>query len=133
MDHVEPDRIILENAQKVNDSAIVSEIDRTMKMYIESVLHAIDGLSARLSQMESRTRHLEHSVDELKVSVGNSHGSTDGKMRQLENILLEVFTCSLCCIFFVIKSLLFGLMLATIYFYLILNVEFNVVLCFLST
>ncbi|XP_021727678.1 actin cytoskeleton-regulatory complex protein PAN1-like [Chenopodium quinoa] len=90
VDHVEPDRMIFEKSQKVTDSAIVSEIDRTMKRYIDSVLNAIDGLSARLSQLESRTRHLEHSVDELKISVGNSHGSTDGKMRQLENILLEV-------------------------------------------
>lgn len=90
MGHVEPDRIILEKAQKVNDSAILSEIDRTMKRYMDSVLHAIDGLSARLSQLESRTRNIEHSVDELKLSVCNNHGSTDGKMRQLENILLEV-------------------------------------------
>lgn len=90
MDHVETDKIILEKAQNLNDSAMLSEIDRTMKTYINSVLHAIDSLGGRLSQLDSRTHHLEHSVDELKVSIGNNHGSADGKMRQLENILLEV-------------------------------------------
>ncbi|XP_074310813.1 uncharacterized protein LOC141646770 [Silene latifolia] len=77
-------------AQKVDDSAILSEIDRTMKKHTETLMHAIDSLSARLSQMESRTRQIEHSVDELKVSVGNAHGSADGKLRQLENIIMEV-------------------------------------------
>ncbi|XP_057515943.1 protein transport protein SEC31-like [Amaranthus tricolor] len=92
LDHVETDKIILEKAQNLNDSAMLSEIDRTMKTYINSVLHAIDSLGGRLSQLDSRTHHLEHSVDELKVSIGNNHGSADGKMRQLENILLEVQT-----------------------------------------
>lgn len=110
MDHVEPDKIILEKSQKANDSAIISEIDQTMKRHTDSVLHAIDGLSARLSQLENRTRHLEHSVDELKLSIGNNHGSTDGKMRQLENILLEVFVYSLCLTIFLFGTLSSGFM-----------------------
>ncbi|KAH9618812.1 hypothetical protein KSS87_020890 [Heliosperma pusillum] len=94
--HVQLDKKVPEKAQvkaqKVDDSAILSEIDRTMKKHTETLMHAIDSLSARLSQMESRTRQLEHSMDELKVSVGNAHGSADGKLRQLENIIMEVQT-----------------------------------------
>ena len=72
------------------DVATVAEIDCIVKKYADNLLHALEGVGSRLSQLESRTRYLEGCVDELKVSVGNNHGSTDGKLRQLENILREV-------------------------------------------
>ncbi|KAG1342197.1 putative protein transport protein SEC31 [Cocos nucifera] len=72
------------------DVATVAEIDCVVKKYADNLLHALEGVGSRLSQLESRTRYLESSVDELKVSVGNNHGSTDGKLRQLENILREL-------------------------------------------
>ncbi|XP_058091920.1 pollen-specific leucine-rich repeat extensin-like protein 2 [Magnolia sinica] len=72
------------------DTATVSEIDRTMKKHADNLLHALEGVSARLSQLETRTRNLESSVDDLKATVGNNNGSTDGRLRQLENILKEV-------------------------------------------
>lgn len=90
LDSIESAKVILEKDRKVYDAAIVSEIDRTMKKHADSLLHALEGVSARLSQLESRTHHIENSIDDLKVSVGNNHGSTDGKMRQLENILRDV-------------------------------------------
>ncbi|KAL9235265.1 hypothetical protein vseg_010039 [Gypsophila vaccaria] len=90
LDHAEPDKIVVEKAQKANDTAILSEIDRTMTKHTDALMHAIGSLSARLSQIETRTRQLEHSVDDLKASVCNNHGTADGKLRQLENILLEV-------------------------------------------
>lgn len=70
----------------------MAEIDKTMKKHADNLLHVLDGVSARLTQLESRTRHLEESVDDLKISVGNNHGNNDGKMRQLENILREVWS-----------------------------------------
>ncbi|XP_072998595.1 uncharacterized protein [Typha latifolia] len=73
-------------------AATVAEIDRTVKKYADNLLHALEGVSSRLSQMESRTRHLESSVDDLKVVIGNHNGSTDGKLRQFENVLREVQT-----------------------------------------
>lgn len=93
LDSNELSKISLEKDRNI-DAAIVSEIDRTMKKHADNLLHALEGLSARLTQLESRTRNLENSVDDLKVSVGNNHGSTDGKMRQLENILREVVSFS---------------------------------------
>nr|CAB3504406.1 unnamed protein product [Digitaria exilis] len=68
----------------------MADIDRTMKKYSDSLLHALDGVSSRLSQMESRTHQLENSVDDLKLTIGNYNGSTDGKLRHLENMLREV-------------------------------------------
>ncbi|CAO2204719.1 unnamed protein product [Urochloa humidicola] len=68
----------------------MADIDRTMKKYSDNLLHALEGVSSRLSQMESRTHQLETSVDDLKLTIGNYNGSTDGKLRHLENMLREV-------------------------------------------
>ncbi|KAM7512492.1 hypothetical protein LguiB_011367 [Lonicera macranthoides] len=92
LDSIEPGKLILEKDRNVYDEALVSEIDQTMKKHADNLLHALEGVSARLSQLETRTRHLENSVDDLKLSVGNNQGSTDGKLRQLEVILREVQT-----------------------------------------
>ncbi|XP_058091918.1 altered inheritance of mitochondria protein 3-like [Magnolia sinica] len=79
-----------EKDRSTYDTVMVSEIDRTMKKLADNLLQALEGVSDRLSQLETRTRHLEISVDDFKVTVGNNHGSTDGRLRQLENILREV-------------------------------------------
>ncbi|XP_022752236.1 zinc finger CCCH domain-containing protein 41-like [Durio zibethinus] len=92
LDSIEPAKVILEKDRNAFDSSIVVEIDRTIKNYTDNLMHMLESVSARLTQLESRTRHLETSVDDLKVSVGSNHGSADGKMRQLENILKEVQT-----------------------------------------
>lgn len=90
LDSSEPAKLATENGQNVVNTAIMSEIDRTMKKHADTLLHVMEGVSGRLTQLETRTHNLENLVDDLKVSVENSHGSTDGKMRQLENILVEV-------------------------------------------
>lgn len=92
VDSFEPAKDILERDRNVPDATIVSEIDHTMKKYADNILQVLEGISARLTQLESRTHHLENSVDDLKVSVGNNQGNADGKMRQLENILRDVQT-----------------------------------------
>ena len=83
-------KFMQEKDRSVFDATIMSEIDQTMKKHADNLLHVLEGVSARLTQLESRTRNLENSVDGLKVSVENNNGSTDGRMRQLENILREV-------------------------------------------
>ncbi|XP_062011106.1 uncharacterized protein LOC133727528 isoform X2 [Rosa rugosa] len=83
---------VVEKDRNVPDATIISEIDHTMKKYADNLLQVMEGISARLTQLESRTRHLENYVDDLKVSVGNNHGNADGKMRQMETILRDVQT-----------------------------------------
>lgn len=92
LESMEPAKVIVEKDGSRFDSTLVSEIDHTMKKYTDNLLHALDGVSARISQLETRTRQIENSVDDLKLSVGNNFGGTDGKLRQLENILREVHT-----------------------------------------
>uniref|UniRef100_A0A6N2MJ82 DUF1421 domain-containing protein n=1 Tax=Salix viminalis TaxID=40686 RepID=A0A6N2MJ82_SALVM len=93
LDSIEPAKVVVEKDRNVFDAAsIISEIDRTMNKFSDNLLHALEGVSARLTQLESRTRHLENSVDDLKLSVGNNHESTQGNMIHLHNILREVQT-----------------------------------------
>ena len=80
--------------ERSNFSAVtIAGIDRTMKKYADNLLHALEGVSSRLSQLEDRTYHLENSVGELRLTIGNNNGSTDGKLRQFENTLREVSFC----------------------------------------
>ncbi|CAJ1946663.1 unnamed protein product [Sphenostylis stenocarpa] len=63
---------------------MLSKIDRTKKKrHKEKMLHALAGVSAQLTQLETRTHRLQNSVENLKLSVRNNHGSTDGKLKQL--------------------------------------------------
>lgn len=90
LDSVEPSKVAVEKDRTVLDAALISEIDRTMKKHADNLMHALESVSARLSQLETRSRNLENSVDDLRTSVGNNHGNTDGKLRQIENLIREV-------------------------------------------
>ncbi|KAL8200750.1 hypothetical protein R6Q57_012089 [Mikania cordata] len=90
LDSVEPSKVVVEKDRTVLDAALISEIDRTMKKHADNLMHALEGVSARLSQLETRSRNLENSVDDLKTFFGNNHGNTDGKLRQIENMIREV-------------------------------------------
>ncbi|KAL2528979.1 transcriptional regulator DEF1-like [Forsythia ovata] len=92
LDVNEPAEVILEKDHNVINESLVSEIDMMMKKYVDHLMHAVDGVNARLLQLETKTHNLESSMDDLKLSVGNNHGSTDGKLRQMESILREVQT-----------------------------------------
>lgn len=92
LDSNEVAKVSSEKDRNIYNAALLSEIDKTMKKHNDNLLHALEGVSARLSQLESRNRNLENSLDDLKLSVGNNYGSTDGKLRHLENILRDVET-----------------------------------------
>ncbi|KAL5544152.1 hypothetical protein UlMin_007936 [Ulmus minor] len=69
---------------------MMSLIVRQMKEHYEVLLPAVESLSAPLRQLESRTRQIEHSVNELKDSSEYNHGGTERRLRKLENILIQV-------------------------------------------
>ncbi|KAI4387744.1 hypothetical protein MLD38_000150 [Melastoma candidum] len=92
MDSFDPAKLITEKDRRSLDTTLMSEIDQMMKKHTDNLIHALEGVGVRLTQLETRARNLENFVDDLKASVGNNHGSSDGKMRQLENILREVQT-----------------------------------------
>lgn len=75
---------------EAGDSHVAALIDRKMKELGETLVHAVLGLSSRLSQLETRTRQLDSSIDDLKDSVEFNHGRSDGKLGDLEIVLREV-------------------------------------------
>ena len=58
-----------------------------MNKYAGNLLHAPEGVRFGVAQLEGRTHHLEDSIGELKLMVGNYNYITDGKLRQFENTL----------------------------------------------
>ncbi|CAA7038701.1 unnamed protein product [Microthlaspi erraticum] len=93
VDSTETAKVVPEKVYSNSDSdseTIMCEIDRTMKKHADTLLRVMEGVSARLTLLETRTHNLENLVDHLKVSVDKSHGSTHAKMSQLQNILVEV-------------------------------------------
>ncbi|KAL5544089.1 hypothetical protein UlMin_007873 [Ulmus minor] len=83
MDYTDP---VKDGSKKVG----ISMINHKVKDHFDALLSAAESLSARLCQLESRTRKMEHSVDELMDSCEYNHGRTEVKLRELENILVEV-------------------------------------------
>lgn len=90
LDSIEPAKLIVEKDLSTIDASFLSEIDHIVKKYADNLLHAIESVSARLSQLETRSCQIESFVEELKLSVDNHHGNTDGKLKLVENILREV-------------------------------------------
>ncbi|MCO5556469.1 hypothetical protein L7F22_010018 [Adiantum nelumboides] len=73
-----------------HNSAIVSAVERTMKNYADGVLRVLEGMSGRLSQLESISQDLEHSVTTLKTSVEDNHEHTDRNFKILNERILEM-------------------------------------------
>nr|XP_016506166.1 PREDICTED: extensin-like [Nicotiana tabacum] len=90
LDSLAPAKLIVDKNLSTVDSSLLFEIDHTVKKYADSLLFAIESVSARLSQIETRSHQIETSLDDLKLSVDTNHGSTDGKLRLVENIFREV-------------------------------------------
>ncbi|CAA6661227.1 unnamed protein product [Spirodela intermedia] len=88
----ESSNVIFERSRDSYDTVTVAEVDSTVKKYADILLHAVEGVSSRLSQLESRTHKFENALDELKLSIGSTYGTTDGKLRHLDNVLREVQT-----------------------------------------
>lgn len=72
------------------EELMIAGIEHIMKRHCDSLVHALDCISGRLSELEHRTESLETTLEDLKMTVGSNHGETDGRMRMLENLLREV-------------------------------------------
>ncbi|CAM6067838.1 unnamed protein product [Sphagnum tenellum] len=72
------------------ETQVVATVERTMKKYADNLLHVLEGMSGRLSQLEFNSQRIEHTVGKLKVESADHHGAADGKLRSLENMVREV-------------------------------------------
>ncbi len=76
--------------ESVEWATVVATVERTMKKYADNLLHVLEGMSGRLSQLEFNSQRIEHTVGKLKVESADHHGAADGKLRSLENMIREV-------------------------------------------
>jgi hypothetical protein len=76
--------------ESVEWAIVVATVERTMKKYADNLLHVLEGMSGRLSQLEFNSQRIEHTVQEFKVESADKHGAADGKLRSLENMIREV-------------------------------------------
>lgn len=86
---LESSRVMHGEENGVCDDIMVA-IDRAIKRHNDNLLYSLEGINSKLAQLDSRTRLLENSLDDLKMSIGDTVGKSDGKLKQLENILIEV-------------------------------------------
>lgn len=94
MDRIDSAKFSAEKVGASSNAALISEIDRKMKEHVDILLHSVECLSTRVSQLESRTHQIENVVDDLKESMDFNQGKTDGKLREIKNILVEVLLTS---------------------------------------
>lgn len=86
----EPSHLRKEVDMDPYNSVIVSAVERTMKSYADNILRVLEGINGRLSQLESITEDLERSVASLKISVDDYNSELDGRLRMLNNRVLEM-------------------------------------------
>lgn len=90
-------KVIHEKSKDACDTNILIEFDRTVKKYADNLMHALEGVSSRLSQLEGKTHTLESALDDMKLTISIHNGSSDGKLKQLENIMREVTSFLILC------------------------------------
>ncbi|PWA76629.1 hypothetical protein CTI12_AA232850 [Artemisia annua] len=71
-------------------TALISDIDQAMKKHADSLTTILQGVNARLTQMENKSLQLENSVNDLKATIGNNQLATFAKLWQIENTIKEV-------------------------------------------
>jgi len=94
MDRIDSAKFSAEKVGASSNAALISEIDRKMKEHVDILLHSVECLSARVSQLESKTHQIEDVVDDIKELLELNQGKTDGKLREMKNILVEVLLSS---------------------------------------
>uniref|UniRef100_A0A6N2MHV8 DUF1421 domain-containing protein n=1 Tax=Salix viminalis TaxID=40686 RepID=A0A6N2MHV8_SALVM len=90
MECIDSAKFSAKKAGAFSNAALISEIDRKMKEHVDVLLHSVEFLSTRVSQLESKTHQIEDVVDDIKESLELNQGITDGKLREIKNILVEV-------------------------------------------
>ncbi|KAL5730376.1 hypothetical protein ACHQM5_003202 [Ranunculus cassubicifolius] len=69
---------------------LISTVEKTMKKYADNLLRFLEGISARLSQLELYCYNLEKSVGEMKSDLVRENREADTKLSSLEKHLQEV-------------------------------------------
>ncbi|OVA07771.1 Protein of unknown function DUF1421 [Macleaya cordata] len=69
---------------------LIATVERTMKKYADNLLRFLEGISARLQQLELYCYNLEKSIEEMRSDLTRENIEADSKLRSLEKHLQEV-------------------------------------------
>jgi hypothetical protein len=74
-----------------SEQSIIATIEVTMKNHTDKLLYSLEGVSARLSHLESTVQGLEHSLQRLKLAEDENQSESNHKLMKLEHLLGEVY------------------------------------------
>ncbi|ONK68997.1 uncharacterized protein A4U43_C05F18200 [Asparagus officinalis] len=69
---------------------IIDAVEKCMKKYADNLLHHLEGISGRLSQLEIYCYKLERSIGEFRADMIRDQSQADTKIKTLEKHLQEV-------------------------------------------
>lgn len=84
-DHGKPVEV-METCNQVTMDAI----DHTIKNYTDNLLHVLQNVSERLSQLENTVQGLEHTIAGIKSAEGEKLDQSNSRLSKLELLIAEV-------------------------------------------
>jgi hypothetical protein len=71
--------------------AVMAAVEECMRKQADALLHSLDGIGGRLSQLELYCYKLERSIGELRSDVMDYHGESTANFRQVRPCLPSPF------------------------------------------
>jgi hypothetical protein len=76
--------------------AVMAAVEECMRKQADALLHSLDGIGGRLSQLELYCYKLERSIGELRSDVMDYHGESTANFRCIDKNLRQVGARSPC-------------------------------------
>jgi len=73
--------------------AVMAAVEECMRKQADALLHSLDGIGGRLSQLEVYCYKLERSIGELRSDVMDYHGESTANFRCIDKNLRQVSAC----------------------------------------
>lgn len=73
--------------------AVMAAVEECMRKQADALLHSLDGIGGRLSQLELYCYKLERSIGELRSDVMDYHGESTANFRCIDKNLRQVRPC----------------------------------------
>jgi hypothetical protein len=82
--------LVYSQPESYSKDAVVAAVEECMRRQAEGLLHSLDGIGGRLSQLELYCYKLERSIGELRSDVMDYHGEATVNFRCIEKNLRQV-------------------------------------------
>ena len=76
--------------------AVMAAVEECMRKQADALLHSLDGIGGRLSQLELYCYKLERSIGELRSDVMDYHGDSTANFRCIDKNLRQVSRLRAC-------------------------------------